>query len=590
MGADLKIKAIISAVDRITGPVRKIASSLRVQFGGAFKSIASSVGSAVGKLSDFALSATKYAAIGGAAIVAGLGMAGASYLENAGHLADLTTQLGISAEALQELYFVGKQAGLGAEDLDAALGTLSKGVGQAQAGTGKLLKFLMRVSPVLANQVKHAKSTEQAFDLITAAIDKLPDTQRKAALATAAFGGSGQALLRILDKGTEGLNKQREAARKSGAIMSGEAVEAADNLGDALDRLKMIAGGAAGILFSRLVPILQPLVDKLSAWIIANRELIGQKIDQAFKAIGDALDRIDWAATLKAAGEFLAWARDAWNAIGGLKGVVEAYAAILGAQLAINLGKAAVAAWNFAAAIYANPVGLAVALALAYVAALVLLIAKWNQVDAVVKRVTAGWADAWDVLLVILTGFTGPIALSIFLLRQLWKVGAAAFDAIAKAAEPVLAGLLETFSPLTSFFQSLWDGVVGIFDHAWAKIGAIVERIRGAVGGVLGAAGQVANALGFGGDSPAASGGPVAASGGGGGQGPALGAPTPLPTGAALAAATFGQAAAQVSGGVRVTFDNAPAGLRVSDTESSSPWFAVSASVGRRSLAGGVPR
>lgn len=558
--ADLSIKAIITAVDRITGPIKKIAAGLRDKLGGSFKTIGGAITGAIGKLSDFAVSATKVAALGAGALALGIGVAGQSYLDNAGHLADMTSQLGIGAEALQELYYAAKLSGIGAEELDGALGTLSKGVGQAKAGTGKLYKFLEKVSPVLAKQVKAARSTEEAFALITAAIDKLPDAQRKAALATAAFGGSGQAMTRILADGTAGLDKQREAARQTGSVMSGKAVAAADDLGDSIDRLKMTAGGAAGILFGKLVPVLQPLVTQLTNWIIANRELIGQKLDGAFKAIGQALERIDWPATIQAVKDVAKFVGDLWTKVGGAGGAFKIYAGIMAVQMVPTI-RAAIPVVGALISIFrvlfvtmmANPIVAVVAL---LIGAIALVIANWKDFEEF-------GAELWRTLKVLWIDGTKAIG-------DLWAA--------------LAAGGMQVWQDFKLGLSDLWDGIVGVFTAAWDKIGSIVERVKGAVRDVIGGARSVTDALGITDAAPTTS--PMAR-GGGADWTRMLGPPVTLPGAGGLPGAA-GAGRAEVSGGVTVRFENAPPGLRISQTTSGTPGLTVGASVGRRTMAAGI--
>lgn len=569
MSTTIAIKAIISAVDKITAPIRKIASSVRDKLGGAFKSIGKGIGASIGKLSDWAMSATKYLAIGAAAIVAGLGAAGMAYLDNAGHLADMTAQLGISAEALQELYYAAKLAGIGSEELDGALAALSKGVGQAKAGTGRFYAFLGKVSPQLQKQVRGAKSTEEAFDLVVAAIAKLPDTQRKAALASAAFGGAGQSLIRIIGEGPEALEKLRAEFRKTGAMLSGEQVAAADELGDSLDKLKTTIGGAANAVLGELVPVLQPLVTQLTDWIAANREILKLKVEEVFSAIGEAIASVDWPATIKAALDFGQAMREVLDAIGGVSGALTIFGGLVAINLIAKLAFllpilkgiwAAIVFLGSVVEVFAAVTGIAAAaivgaFALLGIAA-VLVIRNWQDF------VDFG-AELWRTLKVLWIDGTGFIG--------------ARWDDLTK-------GLLAGWEAFGKGIAPLVDGVVSIFTAAWDVIGAIVDKIGGAVSSVLGAAGSVADALGFGGDAPAAGGGPAR---GPGGHAMALGPALAIPGGPALATAAGGGGTAQVSGGVTVRFEGAPPGLRVEETRSDTPGLAVSASVGRRSLATG---
>lgn len=560
--ADLAIKAVITAVDRITAPIRKIAATMKDRLGGGFKSLMGAIGGTIGKLSDLTLAATKWAAVGGLALTVAAGAAGMAWLDAAGDLDDFARQAGVTVEAMQELRYAAQLSGVGSEVLGSALQGLNKGLGQARAGTGKLAGFLGKVSPALLKQVKAAKSTDEAFTLVVQAMQQIPDAGRRAALATAAFGGAGAEIARMADDGAEGIAKLREEFRQSGAEMSGEQVTAAAELGDQVDRLKLSMLGVANSIAVKLVPILGPLVEKLTAWITANRDIIGQKMVALFRGIGEALDRIDWPRTIQAVKDFAAGLVKAWDAIGGLKGAAVGYASLMAVQLvpaisaAIPAVKALISGFRLLwVTMMANPIIAVIAL---LTTAIALVIANWSDFEEF-------GAELWRTL------------------KQLWADGT---KNLTEFWAELSRTATQVWTDFSTWITGLWDGIVGVFDAAWQKIAAIVARVQGAVGTVIDGARKVTDFLGITDEAPAASSprgalGPAAA---------LLGPAASLPGTPALAAAAgAGAARAEVSGGVRVTFDNAPPGLRVAETSSGTPGMSVAASVGRRSLAMGAP-
>lgn len=545
MPASLAIRAVITAIDKITGPVRKIARAIRRSLGG--------IKAASAKLGEWTAMAGKAAILGAAALAVGLGVATAAYLENAGGLADLSGQLGVSVEFLQEMRYAAGLAGVGAEELDGGLEALTKGLGQARAGTGKLAGFLNKVSPALLKQVKGAKSVEEAFGLMTEAIVAVKDPARRAALATAAFGGAGPQIARVLGEGTEGLAKIRAEFRKTGAGLSGEQVAAADELGDNLDKLKLSLTGVVNVMVSRLVPILGPLVEKFTAWLQANREIVGVKVEAVFAGIAAAIDRIDWPATIAGARDLGRQLRWLWDVIGGAKGALVLYAGVLSVNLLSSVAAALpalallktgfLALW---AVMLANPIVLVIA---ALVGALALVYANWGDFEEF-------GAELWRTLKVLWIDGVKNIS-------ELWQE-------LARTGTQV-------WVDFKAGIAAVWDGIVGVFTGAWAKISGIVAQVSAAAASVAGFLGV---------SGPAAA--PVAGPGAPLPGLPSLGPAAALPSGQTIAAAQGGAATAQVSGGVTVRFDNPPPGLRVAETRSDTPGFGVGASVGRRGMATGI--
>ena len=554
MPAPLAIRAVIQAIDKITGPVRKIAAAVRDRLGGAFRSTLGGVKAASAKLGEWTMLAGKAAILGAGALVVGLGAATAAYLENAGGLADLSGQLGVSVEFLQELRYAAGLAGVGAEELDGGLEALAKGLGQARAGTGKMAAFLGKVSPALLKQVKGAKSVEEAFDLMTTAISAVKDPARRAALATAAFGAAGPQIARVLGEGTEGLAKIRAEFRKTGAGLSGEQVAAADELGDNLDKLKLSLSGVANVLVSRIVPVLGPLVEKFTAWIQANREIVAVKLEQVISGIADAIASIDWPAVVAGAREVAAGIRYLWDVIGGAKGATVIYAGVLSVQLLSAISSAIPAITMIGGAfkalwlvMLANPVALVIA---ALIGSLALVYANWADFEEF-------GAELWRTLKVLWIDGVKNIS-------ELW-------------AELARTGT-QVWVDFKASIAAVWDGIVGVFTGAWAKISGIVDNVTAAAAEV---AGFLGIDTGRRAPSTGAPGAPLPSLG-------ALGPAASLPSGQTVATAQGGGATAQVSGGVTVRFDNAPPGLRVADTRRDTPGFGVGASVGRRGMATGI--
>lgn len=565
MAKNLEIKAIIAAVDKITGPIRKISASIRTHLGGSFKSLAKGVGAAAGKIREWTGVALKAAAVGAAALVGAAVAATNAYLEQAGALADLSGQLGVSVEFLQELRYAAGLAGVGAEELDGGMQALAKSVGQAKAGTGKLAGYLKRTSPELLRQVKGAKSVEQAFDLMAGAIARTKDPTKRAALATAAFGGQGPKIARMLGEGTEGLERLRAEFRKTGAGLSTADVEAADELGDSLDTLKLSIMGVGVKVLSDLLPALRPVVKELTAWIQANRGMLASKLEKFLADVGEAVRRIDWQKLIADALELAKVAAGLFDKLGGLKTI----AALVAGSFAVKLGGGI---WTAIGAFKAVAVGIA-AVAGVTVGTVALIAGAIALLIGAVALVIANWEDFEE--------FGAELWRT---MRQLWADGSAA---VVEFLEELWRTMRQGWADFYVWLEGIWTGIVGVFRWASDLISPIIDRVLQGVDIVAGGARKLGGLLGLGDDEDGAAPAP--------GRAPAPlprvpdGAPLKLPSGPALALAAGGGAPAQLSGGVTVKFENPPPGMRVSEARSNTPGVAVSASVGRRSLANGVP-
>jgi hypothetical protein len=343
-----------------------------------------------------------FAAIG--AGIAAIGAMTQKTAEMGDGYAKASRAIGMTAETLQELEYAAKQSGV--SDLTGSLQKLTKSVIEAKNGAGKLTAALKDTNPQLLAQIKNAKSNEEAFNLMMAAIKEAPDSFSKAELATAAFGKSGQQMILMAESGAEGLAALREEARKYGVI-SNESAAASEAYIDAQTRLKAALTGVQTELTSKLLP----------------------GVTQAMNKIAEFIASIDnWGEILTKAGYALA----------GL-------AAGLTAFLVVSKGAAVIHAVATAfraltAAMAANPIGaIAVAITAVLIPALIYLYKNWDIVQTYIQQGTArleyafkfltasfsgGWETAFDFV---------KIALAKWL--EIW------FDGITLAVRTVL-GLL----------------------------------------------------------------------------------------------------------------------------------------------------
>jgi hypothetical protein len=112
------------------------------------------------------------------------------------------------------------------------------------------------------------------------------------------FGRGGTALLPMLNGGAAGLRQMREEARRLGIQVSTEDARAADDLGDAWDRIKAVfraavfaIGGALAPSVSSLTGYVTELLAGTVRWIRENKELIATaaKIAVGVTAVGLAI-------------------------------------------------------------------------------------------------------------------------------------------------------------------------------------------------------------------------------------------------------------------------------------------------------------
>lgn len=167
-------------------------------------------------------------------------------------LGDTAAQLQIGVEALQEYRYALVVSGGSAEDADAAIGSFTQQLGQAEIGVKKSLQWFQRLG-LTQEQLKSFGSAEEALNEVVNRIGELDKASERAAIADKLGIG---ALIPVINQGENALADLRREAQEVGYVMS---EEVAKKLGDAQDKadvlsqvLKVQMAGA----FADLAPVI----------------------------------------------------------------------------------------------------------------------------------------------------------------------------------------------------------------------------------------------------------------------------------------------------------------------------------------------
>lgn len=201
-----------------------------------------------------------------------------------GHLDDLRQKTGLSAESLQAYGFAAKLGGSSMDGFAHGITKLARTLEAAKTGSKESSKALTEVGLTSEDTTKALGSQAGLDATLLKIADKfksMPDGAKKSALAMQLFGKSGVELIPTLNQGGAGLAQLKQEAIDLGAVMSEDAVTAADALGDNIDKLKMSVTGLKNQAIVALLPFLKETVDATLAWIKANKTEIVEDMTMA---------------------------------------------------------------------------------------------------------------------------------------------------------------------------------------------------------------------------------------------------------------------------------------------------------------------
>lgn len=366
MATRFNIDAVFRAIDKFSSPVGKMQSRMdRLR-----KSMRQGVG-VMNSMSGTLLRGLRNGAIAASVALTGLWLALNRLTEEADVLAKRAERLNFPIEDLQEWQFVAEQAGLSTEVFDKNVDRFARTIGEAKANTGTMVTVLKRLDPTLLRQLKSTTNVSDALELYLSAMGKVTDPTKRAALANVAFGRAGAGMINVALEGEEGIRALREEMRKNGLITA-EQAHAAEVFNDTMNSLKRSFVGFLNAAVLPLLPQLTKLAEQARGWIVANREMISQKVLEFFKQLRDNLP------------EIIMWMKRVAIGIGIFFGLTAAANAAMAALTLYKLGAIALSgvlgALKFVAmgfALATGPVQLGI---LAIATAIGLLIAFWPQV------------------------------------------------------------------------------------------------------------------------------------------------------------------------------------------------------------------
>lgn len=368
----------------------------------------------------------------------------------------------------------GKKAGMGAQDF----------VGEDAVGTiAKVAEMLKRAG---ANQAQ-----------ITAAGEALAD--------------DGSILLKMAMRENGELERKLDLARQ-GLMLSEDEIKAAKELQTARRRMTSWFDDVRFKISAGLAPALTALLDKWNAWLVANKELVSLRIEQAIAIGTRAIDRM--ASIVDKVGSAFTWVTDK---LGGFENAVRTLSAFMTGALAaagaaflvwiapslpglaaaafllaalgyaiqdvytwINGGESVIGAWlgsweDFSARIVAE------------------WNAAWSNIKAGFANIGQAWTDLTTTLSNAWSGFTdwlGDKANALGdLIGKAWDLAKAPFVTIIDFYKELWLGLWNLLpdtvkDKATALFQPLkdaWDGAVGWigdkWDALWGRIGGAISTV-----------------------------------------------------------------------------------------------------------------
>lgn len=388
-----------------------------------------------------------FGAAGGGAFALGTEAATA-----AAEASKFASMVGLSTGNWQEYAGAATMAGMEADELASLMLTLQEravNAARGEKGDIEMLK-LMGIS------AKNAKGElKNADTLLLELADRVKKMREAGEMGKAAgimnqLGGEeGARLLDLLKNGREGLLAMRKEARELGLVLSDEALESALEYGSAINRVKATFRGLGLTLGTAFLPSLTKLLDKFQAWLQVQRDIMSAGFEEWVNGLN--LNEV-WASVegffegLKRLASLLQRVADL---CGGWSNVLLGLVALISGKALLALGSLALAFGQLGMAMLATPVGWFVA-AIAGVA-----YAIHKNGEGVRKAFEQGWLRGLlQIFLSVMDGLNELVATLTGV--DLYSIGGQWIDGL-------LRGIKQGWQELTGWLDKGLDSIAGIF-------------------------------------------------------------------------------------------------------------------------------
>lgn len=476
-GKQSRFDLIINAVERVSGPFRRIEQAMdgvrdrtekarqalgRFSRVTGLQRLSGSIGNVRDKLQGMVQQGQAglerlgalagrlsllFGAAGGGAFALGAEAATA-----AAEASKFASMVGLSTGNWQEYAGAANLAGAEADELASLMLTLQERAVNAARGEKGDIEMLQ----LMGISAKNAKGElKNADTLLLELADRVKKMREAGEMGKAAgimnqLGGEeGARLLDLLKNGREGLLAMRKEARELGLVLSDEALESALEYGSAINRVKATFRGLGLTLGTAFLPSLTKLLDKFQAWLQVQRDIMSAGFEEWVNGLD--LNEV-WASVegffegLKRLASLLQRVADL---CGGWSNVLLGLVALISGKALLALGSLALAFGQLGMAMLATPVGWFVA-AIAGVA-----YAIHKNGEGVRKAFEQGWLRGLlQIFLSVMDGLNELVATLTGV--DLYSIGSQWIDGL-------LRGIKQGWQELTGWLDKGLDSIAGIF-------------------------------------------------------------------------------------------------------------------------------
>ena len=290
MARDVDLRIILRAVDRATQPLQRVGAAVdRISRQTGLARVAreaAGVGRGLGRVGrEAGIAARRLGLIGAATGGAVFGIA-AKFASAGDQVAKTSDKLGLGVVELQRYRYAFELGGVAAGTTDMALQRFTRRAAEAAAGTGEAKDALEFLGIQLRDSQGRMRPTGELLADVSDAMAEIEDPALRVRVAFKLFDSEGVGLVNTLAQGSDALRAAGDEAERLGVITEEQARQS-ERFTDALARLRRGVSGIGIALGGELLPVMQPIIDRLREFAVESRPEI---VDGIKRGVADLVD------------------------------------------------------------------------------------------------------------------------------------------------------------------------------------------------------------------------------------------------------------------------------------------------------------
>lgn len=458
MPTNLEAKVTISAVDRVSAVVKNVSKSLD-----GLKASTQSLSTSWNKMttagSEFVAQLRNISLV---IVAAGAGVLGFTnhYANLAQELQHASQKAGITAESLQKLQYAAKLSDVPIDDLNNSLKFLNRSIAVASSNPiSEQAAAFASMGIAVRDCTGKLKSADVVLAEMSDRFKKYPDGAAKVATAMTTMGRAGTTLIPLLNQGSEAIKRQQAEFTNLGHVMTEADLLIADKFDNDFKRLTTAIEGVAMTIALDLMPVIDPILNYMKDWIVANKEWLKVQIVAGVEKFAKAI---------KIAFEWLEILYNAANKVisifGGLQNIIIFLAGVYVAKLIVSFGQLVLSIVSLSKTLsslflmmISNPIALVVAGVVALSYAVYELINHWQEFKTFMAGIWgAAIANVEKFMNLITFGMYGSI-------KEMVGI-------VGNGVLMVANSIYETFEPLFTWLMAGINSVLSVFGLSTDKM------------------------------------------------------------------------------------------------------------------------